>query len=56
MSDDYEKLHPILNAMTETLTGLYEHKKEEEVRLKLIKLEALLHDNLEKIQHVKKEH
>ncbi|WP_169449713.1 hypothetical protein [Oceanospirillum beijerinckii] len=55
MPDDYEKLHPILNAMTETLTGLYEHKKDEEIRQKLIKLEGLLHDNLEKIQDAKKE-
>lgn len=47
MSDEYEELHPILNAMTTTLTGLHEHKKDEAIRKKLIELEELLHKSLE---------
>ncbi len=47
MPTESEKLHPILDAMTTTITGLHEHKKDEAIRKKLLELEKLLHESLE---------
>lgn len=51
MSDeeDYKKLHPVLHEVTRTYVDLYTNRPNERNRQKLIKLEALLHENLEKI-------
>ena len=53
MSDHVEKLHPLLNEVTNTLTELYMHKKDEETRQKLIKLEHILEEKLKTIKAVK---
>ncbi|OZG75238.1 hypothetical protein BTA51_02310 [Hahella sp. CCB-MM4] len=53
MSEEYEKLHPILTEVTRTFTQLYEHRKDESARQKLIKLEQLLEEKLAEIRGVK---
>ncbi|WP_020406157.1 hypothetical protein [Hahella ganghwensis] len=53
MSEEYEKLHPILSEVTKTFTQLYEHQKDETTRQKLIALEKLLEEKLEMIRIAK---
>jgi hypothetical protein len=53
MTDHVENLHPILNEVTKTITELYLHKKDEETRLKLLKLEHLLEEKLKEVKAVK---
>ncbi|WP_297798488.1 hypothetical protein [uncultured Marinobacter sp.] len=53
--DEHKKLHPILNEVTKTYVDLYTNRPNEKNREKLIKLEKLLHEQLEKIQAATKE-
>lgn len=54
MSDEeYKKLHPILDQVTKTYVDLYTNQPNEKNREKLIKLEQMLHDHLEKIKTAK---
>ncbi|WP_250832101.1 hypothetical protein [Marinobacter sediminum] len=53
--EDYKKLHPILTQVTETYVNLYTNKPNEKNREQLIKLEALLHEKLEKLQKARDE-
>ncbi|WLQ11999.1 hypothetical protein O5O45_19915 [Hahella aquimaris] len=53
MAEEFEKLHPILNEITRTVTQLYERQKDVDTLEKLIKLEAILKVKLEEIQAVK---
>lgn len=55
VDEAYKKLHPILSEVTQTYVDLYTNKPNEKNREKLIKLEALLHEKLEKLQKVKDE-
>ncbi|MBD3657043.1 MULTISPECIES: hypothetical protein [Marinobacter] len=56
MSDEeYKKLHPILHEVTRTYVDLYTNRPNEKNRVKLIKLEALLHENLQRILQAKEE-
>lgn len=55
VDEAYRKLHPILSEVTQTYVDLYTNKPNEKNREKLIKLEALLHEKLEKLQKVKDE-
>lgn len=56
MADEaYKKLHPILSEVTQTYVDLYTNKPNEKNREQLIKLEALLHEKLEKLQEAKDE-
>lgn len=47
--EEYKRLHPILHEVTQTYVDLYTNRPNEKNRQKLIKLEALLHENLKKI-------
>ncbi len=51
--EDYKKLHPILNEVTQTYVSLYTNRPNEKNREKLIKLEALLHEKLEQLKKAK---
>lgn len=53
--EDYKKLHPILNEVTQTYVGLYTNRPNEKNREKLIKLEALLHEKLEQLEKARNE-
>ncbi|ABC28167.1 hypothetical protein HCH_01300 [Hahella chejuensis KCTC 2396] len=53
MAEEFEKLHPILNEITRTVTQLYERQKDVDTLEKLIKLEAILKVKLEEIQAVR---
>ncbi len=53
--DEYKKLHPILSEVTQTYVDLYTNRPNEKNREQLIKLEALLHEKLEKIRRAKEE-
>ncbi|MDX1456260.1 MAG: hypothetical protein R3276_01650 [Marinobacter sp.] len=56
MTDDaYKQLHPILHEVTRTYVDLYTNRPNEKNREKLIKLEKLLHEQLEKIQEATKD-
>ncbi|MBW0148222.1 hypothetical protein [Marinobacter arenosus] len=48
--EDYKKLHPILNEITQTYVSLYTNRPNEKNREQLIKLEALLHEKLEQLK------
>ncbi|MFE8069929.1 hypothetical protein QQM79_02625 [Marinobacteraceae bacterium S3BR75-40.1] len=48
--EDYKKLHPVLSQITQTYVDLYTSRPNEENRQKLIKLENLLHEHLEKVK------
>lgn len=50
---DPEELHPILNAATQMVIGLYERERTEHTRKKLIALENTLRQNLEKLEQAK---
>jgi len=50
MSEEFEKLHPILQEVSNTLTELYQQRRDEETRQKLIMLERILQEHLEKIR------
>ena len=50
MTDEFEKAHPILNEMAKTVTQLYEHRKNEETREQLLKIEHLLEEKLHEIR------
>ena len=51
--EDYEKLHPILSGFTQTYIDMYTNQPDEENRERLIKLESLLHEQLEAIEKAK---
>ena len=53
MSEEFKKVHPLLNEVTNTFIELHENKKEDETLRKLLELEKLLHENLEKIRQAK---
>ncbi|AZT82363.1 hypothetical protein EHN06_01755 [Marinobacter sp. NP-4(2019)] len=53
--EEYKQLHPILHEVTKTYVDLYTNRPNEKNREKLIKLEKLLHEHLEKIQAAAKE-
>lgn len=53
--EEYKKLHPILSEVTETYVSLYTNRPNEKNREKLIKLEALLHEKLKKLEQARKE-
>lgn len=53
--EEYKKLHPMLCATTEHFVSLYLNAPNEKNRLKLIKLEALLHEKLEALQKARDE-
>lgn len=52
--DDYEKLHPVLNEVTNTLVDLYQNSRDDASREKLIKLEKLLSEHLDKVRDAQK--
>lgn len=51
--EDYEKLHPYLSGFTQFYVDLYTNRPDEENRKRLIKLEKLLHEQLEAIEKAK---
>ncbi|MCG2582074.1 MAG: hypothetical protein KA296_14470 [Marinobacter sp.] len=53
--DEYKQLHPILHEVTRTYVDLYTNRPNEKNREKLIKLEKLLHEQLEKIEAATKD-
>ncbi len=55
VDEAYKKLHPILSEVTQTYVDLYTNKPNEKNRQQLIKLEALLHEKLEKLQKAQDE-
>lgn len=55
MKHDPDELHPILNAATDMVIALYEREQTENTRKKLIKLEKVLRENLEKLDKAKAE-
>lgn len=55
VDEAYKKLHPILSEVTQTYVDLYTSKPNERNREQLIKLEALLHEKLQKLQEAQDE-
>ncbi|MBJ7275406.1 hypothetical protein [Marinobacter salarius] len=55
VDESYKKLHPILSEVTQTYVELYTNRPNEKNRQELIKLEALLHEKLQKLQKVRDE-
>lgn len=53
VDEAYKKLHPILSEVTQTYVDLYTNRPNEKNRQELIKLEALLHEKLKKLQKVR---
>ena len=53
MKHDPDELHPILNAATDMVIGLYERERTENTRKRLIELERTLHIKLEKLDQAK---
>jgi len=53
VDESYKKLHPILSEVTQTYVELYTNRPNEKNRQELIKLEALLHEKLQKLQKVR---
>ena len=49
MKEEAEELHPILNAATQMVIDLYERERTERTRKKLIAMEELLRENLNKL-------
>lgn len=47
--EEHKKLHPILDEITQTYVDLYTNRPNEKNREQLIKLEEMLHQNLERI-------
>jgi len=50
MSEEFEKLHPVLQEVSNTLTELYQQRRDEETRQKLIMLERILQEHLDEIR------
>ncbi len=55
MSDEFDKLHPVLNQVSNTLIELHQNRKDEASREQLIKLEKLLREQLEKVEEAQKQ-
>ena len=53
MKYDPEELHPILNAATQMIIGLYERERTENIRKRLIALESTLRHNLDQLEQAK---
>ncbi|NVD34242.1 hypothetical protein [Marinobacter lutaoensis] len=53
--EQYKKLHPILNEVTQTYIDLYTNRPNEKTREQLIKLENLLHEKLEALRKARQE-
>lgn len=50
MANEIDKLHPILDEVTNTITELYRHQGDEETRQKLIQMEKELQLQLKRLR------